>query len=297
MNKAMLSQLTDLHGLTICENEPMSKHSTFKIGGPAKLFIEATTTDALISASRILSIFEQSPLFLGNGSNMLFSDSGFDGVILKNSSSSITISENTISADAGALLPVVSASAMKNSLSGLEFAQGIPGSVGGALVMNAGAYGGEVAQVLTKSTYLSNGEIHSLNKDEHSFSYRSSFYKKHPECLILSAEFELTTGDSSEIANKMRDFATRRREKQPLEYPSAGSVFKRPEGHFAGALIEQCGLKGKRIGGASVSKKHAGFIINDGGATADDVKKLICFIQETVLKEAGVSLECEICIL
>lgn len=297
MNKTMLSQLANIPDVSIFENESMSKHTTFKIGGPTKLYIEAQTTDALISVYEILSCFECSPLILGNGSNILFPDSGFNGVVLKNSAASISVSGNKITADSGALLPVVSASAMKNSLSGFEFAQGIPGTVGGGLTMNAGAYGGEISQILTKSTYLSNREVHTLSKDEHNFSYRNSFYKNHPDLLILSAEFDLKPGNSDEISALMRDFAARRRAKQPLEYPSAGSVFKRPEGHFAGALIEQCGLKGKRIGGAVVSEKHAGFIINAGGATADDVKSLILFIQETVLKETGVSLECEICIL
>ena len=163
--------------------------------------------------------------------------------------------------------------------------------------MNSGAYGGEIANTLVSSTYFHDGKVGTLKAFEHEFAYRDSFYKKNPDYIILSAEFELSKGNPDEISELMRDFGARRRDKQPLELPNAGSVFKRPVGHFAGALIEQCGLKGYSIGGAAVSPKHAGFIVNNGNATADDVKRLINHIQETVLKETGVSLECEICIL
>ncbi len=297
MKKELISALAGINGVRLFENEPMSKHTTFKIGGPAKLFIEIFSSDAVIEAVRLLKSFEISPVIIGNGSNLLFPDEPFDGVVLKLSCNEISLSQNTIRAEAGAFISAVSAFALKNSLSGLEFAQGIPGSVGGALVMNAGAYGSEISDCLVKSTYLSGDKLITLPGSEHEFSYRNSFYKKNPGLLILSAEFKLTPANQEKISAKMKDFASRRREKQPLDLPNAGSIFKRPEGHFAGALIEQCNLKGFSIGGAEVSPKHAGFIVNRGGATASDVKHLISHIQETVLRETGVSLECEICIL
>ena len=297
MNKKLISALAEIRDIRLSENEPMSKHTTFKIGGPAKVFVEIKSLDAAIKTFEVLNGFETKPTVIGNGSNLLFSDEVFDGVVIKLSCNKISVEENTLHADAGALLSVASVCALKSSLSGLEFAQGIPGSIGGALVMNAGAYGSEISDILVKSTYLYNGKVFDLTRDGHDFSYRESFYKKNPGSFILSAEFELRRGDPERIAADMKELATRRREKQPLEFPSAGSVFKRPVGYFAGALIEQCNLKGFSIGGAQVSEKHAGFIINRGGATADDVKKLISHIQETVLKETGVSLECEICIL
>ncbi len=297
MIEKLISSLKEVQNLIILEDEPMSKHTTFKIGGPAKLFLDARSKDAAIRALELIYSLGVTPFVLGNGSNLLFPDESFETPVLKFSFADVSLSENIITADAGALLPVVASFAQKNSLSGLEFAQGIPGTVGGAIVMNAGAYGGEISNVLISSTYFSNGEIRTIPLSEHNFGYRESFYKNRPDCIILSAQFKLQSGDSSEITEKMRDFATRRREKQPLEFPSAGSVFKRPEGYFAGALIEQCKLKGFTVGGAKVSEKHAGFIVNAGGATADDVKKLILHIQETVLRETGVSLECEVCIL
>lgn len=297
MNKELISALSEINDIRVSENEPMSKHTTFKIGGPAKLFIEIKSTDAAIKAFGIFDSFGIRPTIIGNGSNLLFPDEVFDGVVVKLSCNNIFIEGNVLRADAGALLSVASVTAQRNSLSGLEFAQGIPGSVGGALVMNAGAYGSEISDILVKSTFLKSGKVFDLTLNQHEFSYRESFYKKNPDCFILSAEFELRRGKAERIAADMKELANRRREKQPLEFPSAGSVFKRPVGHFAGALIEQCNLKGFSIGGAEVSEKHAGFIINRGGATADDVKKLISHIQETVLKETGVSLECEVCIL
>lgn len=297
MTEKIISALSDIPNLIISENELMSKHTTFKIGGPAKLFIDAQTRDAAAEALTILFNLGISPYILGNGSNTLFPDTAYDTPVLKLSCNNITMSGEKLSADAGVLLPVLSSFAMKNSLTGLEFAQGIPGTVGGALVMNSGAYGGEISNTLVSSTYFHNGKFGTLKAFEHEFAYRDSFYKKHTDYIILSAEFKLSKGNQDEISEMMRDFGARRRDKQPLELPNAGSVFKRPAGYFAGALIEQCGLKGFSVGGACVSQKHAGFIVNNGGATADDVKRLINHIQETVLKETGVSLECEICIL
>ncbi len=297
MFQNIISSLKDIKNLIILENEPMSRHTTFKIGGPAKLFLEASDIKAMKEALTILARFDISPFILGNGSNLLVSDEGFCGVVLKNSCKNVTVTENTVFAESGALLSTVANAALRTSLTGLEFAHGIPGTVGGALVMNAGAYGGEISQVLKSATYFHNGETFTINGDEHDFGYRQSIYKNHPEFTVLSAEFELARGNSDEISERMHDLAHRRREKQPLEFPSAGSTFKRPEGHFAGALIEQSGLKGYAIGGAEVSKKHAGFIINRGGATADDVLRLIDHIKETVYRDHGVELECEICFI
>ncbi len=297
MLKTVSELLRNIPDLFIYEDEPMSQHTTFKIGGPARLFLDAHSTGAVLSAIDILSGFGISPLILGNGSNLVVSDSGIDGAVLKLSCSKISVLGNKIFAEAGATLASVASIAQKKGLGGFEFAHGIPGSVGGALVMNAGAYGGEISQVLTKSTYVSPDGIYTITNEEHVFGYRDSFYKQNPAFTVLSAEFSLYEEDPEIIATKMRELSEKRREKQPLEFPSAGSVFKRPEGHFAGALIEQCGLKGYSIGGAEVSEKHAGFIINRKNATADDVKRLVEHIRNTVSKETGVSLECEICFI
>ena len=289
--------LQSVPNLYIFKDEPMSKHTTFRIGGPCALLLDARSSDAAVQAVNILTDFGFNPFILGKGSNLLVSDDGYKGVILKLSCNKIEVQGNKIFAEAGAALSSLANMAQKKGLTGLEFAHGIPGSVGGAVVMNAGAYGGEISQVLTESTYVSECGVYSISLNEHNFGYRKSFYKDNPSLLVLSAVFTLSPGNSDDIASKMRDLADRRREKQPLEYPSAGSVFKRPEGHFAGALIEQCGLKGYRIGAAEVSDKHAGFIVNRGNATAKDVRLLIEHIQNTVRKETGVELECEVCFL
>ncbi len=289
--------LYEIPDLTIKKKEPLAQHSSFRIGGPAEVFLEANTVNAVISANKILSDFNVCPLVIGNGSNILFPDDGINGFVLKLTCNKVTVSENKLYAEAGASLASIASIAMRNSLTGLEFAHGIPGTLGGAIIMNAGAYGGEISQVLDTSMYISKDGVFNLPLQHHNFGYRTSFYKQNPGLIVLSATFNLQEGNPSEISEKMSELAAKRREKQPLEYPSAGSTFKRPEGHFAGALIEQCGLKGFSVGGAEVSKKHAGFIVNKGGATADDVKKLIEHIQSVVLKETGFSLECEVCIL
>lgn len=297
MYEEIIKSLKNIPDLYIFENEPLSQHTTFKIGGPAHILLDAHTCDAAVSAFNALKKHDISPFILGNGSNVLASDEGFDGIILKLSCNKIAVTGKIISAEAGALLSSVANVAQKNALSGLEFAHGIPGTVGGAVVMNAGAYGGEISNVLVKSRFISQDGIFEIESGEHDFGYRNSIYKQNPAFTILSADFELQDGNPADIASKMRELAVKRRDKQPLEFPSAGSVFKRPEGYFAGALIEQCGLKGFSAGGAEVSEKHAGFIINRGGATAKDVHTLIEHIQNVVLKETGVSLECEICFL
>lgn len=297
MFKALIDKLSKIPNLKISENVLMKNHTTFKIGGPAKLFLEACSKSAIWESLKILKQNDITPLILGNGSNLVFPDNEYDGVVLKISCNSIQVINNRIYAEAGALLSSIASIAQKHSLTGFEFAHGIPGSLGGAVVMNAGAYDGEISDVLENSSYVTPSGVTVIQNEEHGFGYRESIYKHRPEYIIQAAVLKLEPGDSDSISAKMRELAERRRDKQPLEFPSAGSVFKRPVGYFAGALIEQCGLKGYSVGGAEVSKKHAGFIINRGGATADDVKKLVDHIQNTVLKETGVSLECEICFI
>jgi len=217
-------------------------------------------------------------------------------LILTGGLSRLTVEGQTIRAEAGVSLAVLAAAAATAGLSGLEFAHGIPGTLGGALVMNAGAYGGCMSDVCVSSSYfnMETGKIETVTGDAHAFGYRASIYMTHPEYVVLGAEIALHDDDPALIRERMEDLKQRRRSSQPLELPSAGSVFKRPVGHFAGKLIEDCGLKGLTVGGAEVSKKHAGFIVNRGGATAKDVRCLVEKIQETVLQRYGVELECEI---
>lgn len=281
-------------GFGVFENEPLCTRTSFKIGGPADLLIECRDIEKLpillteIKANKI-------PLtVIGNGSNLLVSDSGIKGIVLVIADDSVTVSGDIITASAGAKLSKLCNVALENGLSGLEFGFGIPGTVGGAVYMNAGAYGGEIKQVITSATSITrSGEIVTRSVDELELGYRTSVFKGNTD-VILSAEFKLMQDEKEIIKEKMYDFLSRRKDKQPLEFPSAGSTFKRPEGHFAGALIEQCGLKGFSIGGAEVSTKHAGFVINRGNATCEDVKELIKHIQETVFNETGVMLETEV---
>ncbi|NLG53321.1 MAG: UDP-N-acetylmuramate dehydrogenase [Clostridiales bacterium] len=297
MDKNLTLYLTGLPDTLLLFNEPMSRHTTFGIGGPAEVLIQVNTKDAARAAARALKEYDITPCVIGNGSNILVSDEGIRGAVMKICCGEYRVSGNTVYAGAGATLNKLAAAARDAGLSGLEFAYGIPGTVGGAVYMNAGAYGGQIADVLRASEYLDgSGKAGMFSKDEHGFGYRDSVYM-HGEYIILEAEFALNNGEISEIDEKMRDYLKRRRDSQPLELPSAGSVFKRPAGNYAGALIEKCGLKGSRIGGAEVSEKHAGFIVNRGGATCEDVKRLIEHIRETVLREYGIMLECEIRII
>lgn len=294
--KQLLNLLRQNAALTVKTEEPMCRHTSFQIGGPVDMMIEAKTADAAIFALRTLREQEVPYLILGKGSNLLVSDAGIRGAVLKLNDAACVREGCQITAGAGVLLSKLAIFAQSEGLSGLAFAHGIPGTLGGACMMNAGAYGGEMKDVVCETEYLDVSFTRQiLRGEEHGFGYRTSAFRGIKNCLILSVKMRLTPGDPAEIRAEMDDYAGRRREKQPLEYPSAGSVFKRPEGHFAGALIEQCGLKGLQIGGAQVSEKHAGFIINRGGATCDDVLRLIETIQKTVLRETGVMLECEIC--
>ena len=281
----------------IMYDTPMSQHISFKLGGNAARFIHLDNRDAPTLLKELARTGEKYA-FLGNGTNVLVHDEGFDGTIIKLKSMTPEINGETVSVSAGTSLAVLAQTAAEHSLSGLEFAHGIPGTVGGAVMMNAGAYGGEIKDVLKSTVYCTpDGQIHTLNAQEHEFGYRSSFFKKHPEYLILGSEFVLTKSVQSEIKDKMAEFARRRRESQPLDKPSAGSTFKRPEGYFAGKLIEDCGLKGYSVGGAQVSAKHAGFVINTGNATYADVMELIEYIQKNVFERYGVMLEREVKIL
>lgn len=281
-------------GADVLENEPMSKHTTFKIGGPADIFITPHDEQSMLKLCTFCNENDLPLFVIGNGSNLLVSDKGLRGVVIKSGAfGEITVDGEKITSPAGAQLGAVCEAAREHGLTGLEFAYGIPGTVGGAVYMNAGAYGGEMKDVVSRTHHIGPDGYGSFSGDELSFGYRKSAYTG-TRLAITKVEFRLRRGDKEEIAEKMRDLISRRRSKQPLEMPSAGSVFKRPTGHYAGALIEQCGLKGARVGGACVSQKHAGFIVNDGGATCRDVVELIEKIKSEVLRRTGMTLECEI---
>lgn len=278
-------------------NCPLCKHSTFRIGGVADLAVFPHSSDQLCQTLTLLRGQEIPMRIIGNGSNVVFSDAGYRGVVVfTEKCRKIKIEDNILFADAGASLSAVASAARDENLSGLEFAFGIPGTLGGAVYMNAGAYGGSMSDVCISSEYydLQTGQRGSLTDGEQDFDYRKSIYQSHPERVILNATLQLQKGDREQITQTMRTFWDKRRNTQPLELPNAGSIFKRPKGHFAGKLIEDCGLKGLTVGGAQVSEKHAGFIVNVGGATCEDVKCLIEQIQTTVLQQTGVELECEI---
>lgn len=281
-------------------NEPMSRHTTFKIGGNASTYIKVGTLSKLSAIIKECNNSNIDYMIIGNGSNLLVSDDGLDKVIIRLDGelrNIALIDETTIYCGSGASLAALCKFALKNGLTGLEFAWGIPGSVGGAVFMNAGAYGGEMKDVVYSVSHINKlGEIGRTEKEDLQFGYRKSVYRTN-ECVITGVTIKLKKAQKNEIQEKMNDYLYRRTSKQPLEFPSAGSVFKRPQGAFAGALIEQCGLKGKCIGGAQVSDKHAGFIINKSNATSRDVKELIKEVQNTVKAETGYDLECEIIML
>ena len=294
---ALIQQLKQtVPNLELREQEPMKGHTTFRIGGPVRLMALPKSRKEAIAAVQAARALDITPFFLGNGSDLLVSDQGFDGFIVKTTGLDQTrVVNRRLRAESGIPLARLAMAAWGMGLTGLEFAHGIPGTLGGGVTMNAGAYGGELVQVLTSVTFLNeSGEVVTLPVEECALTYRHSIFTDHPQWLILEAEFELAQGVPSLIKIKMDELAQKRRTKQPLDLPSAGSTFKRPEGHFAAALIEQCGLKGVGIGGAQVSEKHSGFVVNRGGATADDVRRLMALIQDTVLRETGVALEPEV---
>ncbi len=278
-------------------SEPMSRHTTFKIGGIADMMIEPKSASGLLEAISVLKRFEIPYFVMGNGSNLLVGDKGIRGAVIKisNNMSACEVSENTIYAESGIKLSRLANTALRNELEGLEFASGIPGTLGGAIFMNAGAYGEEMKGIIADVTYIDTDreEIVTIPCDECEFGYRTSIFGKN-NAIIVGATLRLKKGNPDDIRAKMNDLSARRSDKQPLDKPSAGSTFKRPEGYFAGALIQDSGLMGCSVGGAEVSTKHAGFVINAGGATASDVAALIEKIQGVVEDKYGVRLEPEV---
>ena len=284
---------------TVLLNEPMSLHTSFRTGGPAEVFIKAESTENIISAIDIAKKYNKQYIITGNGSNILVKDGGIDGIVINigNEMSKIKCDGTKIYAQAGAMLSALATAAADEELTGLEFASGIPGTVGGAVFMNAGAYDGEIKDIIEYADVIdSEGNTHRLIKDELELSYRHSVIAE-KNMIVVGAMFNLNKGIKKNITDKMADFAKRRRDKQPLNYPSAGSTFKRPEGYFAGKLIEDSGLKGKTVGGAQVSEKHAGFVVNIGNATSSDIIALMDGCIETVYNKFGVKLEPEVRIL
>ena len=282
--------------LEILQEEPMAAHTTFRIGGPARRFARPRRPEELSALLELAGERRWPVLLVGNGSNLLVSDRGLDRLVIHTGALEriARTGENVLRSGAGAGLARLASFALREGLTGLEFAHGIPGSLGGAVCMNAGAYGGEMRQVVTRVWAWFPGEGTAvLGPEALGFGYRHSVFSEKPGA-VLEAEVTLAPGDPAAIRETMEDLSRRRREKQPLELPSAGSTFKRPEGRFAGALIQQCGLKGARVGGAQVSPKHAGFVVNTGGATCADVRALIELVRARVREETGVDLEPEV---
>ena len=282
--------------IAVLQNEPMREHTTFRIGGPAKLFATVNEEQLALLIRKAEELYIPY-IVVGNGSNLLVSDAGYPGLIIKIADAPVRMLDScTLEASAGTSLARLAVAAAEAGLTGLEFAHGIPGTVGGAVMMNAGAYDGQISDVLVSSCCYDGAEKQflKLEKDAHLFTYRHSSYMEHPCRVVTSAIFRLQPGNKDVIRAKMSELNSRRREKQPLEFPSAGSTFKRPEGHFAGKLIEDCGLKGYRIGGAQVSEKHAGFVINAGGATCQDVVQLMEYIEQQVYQRFAIHLEREV---
>ena len=282
--------------LELREGEPMGKHTSFRIGGPAALMAFPAAEEEAVLAVQTAAELGIEPFFLGNGSNLLVPDEGVERFVIKTANlRACAVQGGRITAQSGVTLARLAVFAREQGLTGLEFAHGIPGTLGGAVTMNAGAYGGEMAQVVREVTCLTaEGRVERVT--DFRFGYRRSAFSDGTR-LILSAELELHPGDRGQIAARMEELAGQRQAKQPLEYPSAGSMFKRPEGYFAAALIDQCGLKGLRVGGAQVSEKHAGFVVNRGSATCADVLALVEQVRDRVRAATGVELEMEVKVL
>lgn len=297
MKQEMIQRFCDLLGeKNVLVNEPMSRHTTFRIGGPADYFLCPESVGQVGEILKICGEYDLPYFILGNGSNLLVSDEGYRGVIIQiyRNMNAIEVQGTKIRAQAGALLSGIAAAAKNASLTGFEFAGGIPGTLGGAVVMNAGAYGGEMKDVLLEVTVLNkDGKILTVPAEQLEMGYRTSLVKT-AGYIVLEAVVALREGDQEAIKEQMKDLAFRRSSKQPLEFPSAGSTFKRPEGYFAGKLIMDSGLAGYRVGGAQVSEKHCGFVINAGDATAKDVRKLMADVSDRVYEKFGVRLEPEV---
>lgn len=300
MNEGIINAIEQIVSVSnVLENEPMSRHTTFRTGGPASLFIRPENKDQLVEVMALIKKLGTEFFVLGNGSNLLVSDEGFDGVVISLSKMNDIHLEgdNDIYAEAGAMNSQIAAFARDNGLKNFEFAAGIPGTIGGAMIMNAGAYGGEMKLVTRSVTVLSpEGEIMVLDNASMEFGYRSSAIKGRGY-IVISVLLSLEKGDKETITQNMQELAAKRREKQPLEFPSAGSTFKRPEGYFAGKLIEDAGLRGFSVGNAAVSEKHCGFVINKGNATSAEVYELICEVRKRVYENSGVTLEPEVIML
>ena len=279
-------------------NEPMKNHTSFKVGGPADILVCPKTFEEVVNVIKLCNDENIRFYILGKGSNLVVRDGGFRGVIIKLTKlDSIKVQGEMVTVQCGADLCKVSDAALIHDLTGFEFACGIPGTVGGAVTMNAGAYNGEVSQVIYSAIVVDKeGNLLNLDKDQLDLGYRTSAVQKHGY-TVLEVSFKLIKGNHEKIKNRIGELTRRREEKQPLEYPSAGSTFKRPEGYFSGQLIEECALKGYSIGGAEVSQKHAGFIINKGGATAKDILSLIEYVQATVKERFNVELHPEVRII
>ena len=279
-------------------DSPMSEHIYFRVGGPADILVTPVNEEQVVNTLKLCREYNVPYFILGNGSNILVKDGGISGVVIKfNKLNKITTEGNCVTAQSGALLKDVSKAALENNLRGFEFACGIPGSIGGAVFMNAGAYDGEMAHVIKSARVIDeNCNIKNLTKEELELGYRSSIVMK-KGYVVIEATVELESGEYASIKDKIDDLTNRRESKQPLEYPSAGSTFKRPEGYFAGKLIQDSGLKGFSIGGAAVSEKHSGFVINKGGATAKDVLDVIAHVQKTVKENFDVELHTEVRII
>ena len=298
-DKMIEDYLPDLH---VEKEEPLSRHSSFRIGGPARRMAFPQTPEQMVLLQSFGLQCQARPLLIGNGTNMLFPDGGLDRLVISaRDLDGLELAEGTecdIVAQAGVSLAKLANFACAKGLTGLEFAHGIPGSVGGAVSMNAGAYGGEMKDVLQGASILFPEEgVKFIPCEELALSYRHSILTDHPDAIVLYAVFRLQKGDSAAIRARMEELMAKRKASQPLEFPSAGSTFKRPTGYYAGALIEQAGLKGFAIGGARVSEKHAGFVINCGHATGKDVRALIAEVQKRVLAHSGVTLEPEVKII
>lgn len=297
------SELKKIEGLNITLNEPLRNHTTFRIGGPADYFVCAFDVFVIKNVILLAKQYKVPYFVLGNGSDLLFSDAGFRGIVIKviESKDDVKFVEKDhkvyVTGSAGILLSKFAMVIAEKSLTGFEFAAGIPGSLGGAIYMNAGAYDGEIKDCILCATVLTeDGEVKTLSKEELQLSYRSSIIQRE-KYIVIDATFVLGYGNKEDIINKINDLNQRRKDKQPLEYPSAGSTFKRPEGYFAGKLIMDAGLRGYRVGDAMVSEKHCGFVINVGNATADDVKQLIQEVIQIVKEKFGVTLEPEVRII
>lgn len=296
LNSNYIKQIEEIVGKdNIKTDEVMRKHTSFKVGGPADVMVYPVSFNMV---KNLISFFKTNNInyyVMGNGSNLIIKDGGFRGVVINLTKlNEITVNDDTIIAQCGALLSLVARRALEKGLTDLEFAAGIPGSIGGAIAMNAGAYDGDMSKVVVSALVIDDsGEILELSRDELQLSYRNSIVLN-KGYVVLETKLKLHHGDAETIKAKMNDFAERRRSKQPLEYPSAGSTFKRPEGYFAGKLIQDAGLKGKSVGDAQVSEKHSGFIINKGNATATEIMELINVVQNTVFDMYGVELHTEV---